>query len=28
VLGSGSGGSKKSAAQAAAEQALRHRTLG
>jgi len=28
VLGSGSGGSKKAASQAAAEQALRHRTLG
>lgn len=28
VLGTGSGGSKKSASQAAAEQALRHRTLG
>ena len=28
LLGSGSGGSKKAASQAAAEQALRHRTLG
>lgn len=28
VVGTGSGGSKKSASQAAAEQALRHRTLG